>query len=302
MKTTKKLLSFILAILMLCIPTTVAFAQTTDEAPQVYVINEEEMMEELQSKTDDELSEIGYSTEDIQEIRDFDYFEELSKRAEFDDETLRLYGYTDDEISTLREYVNSDGRTRLTISPNTLTISLGFISRMNGVRATFKLDWEWKRVPIQRNIDCVGAAWRVDKGDKMYFIPYNDEYMTVTYKKINPAAGGPNSASENFKWNGDDFYTKVPILTSFAGSKDYFSYSGTGRFTISVKNTTNERFETLSVAVAYGHYYKTVTIGISASLSATPFSISFTGNSTVDTRQIKRIYNRDFSIFQDYSD
>lgn len=114
-------LTAILLVFALCLSTMSAFAGESENS-QTYVINEEEIITQLQAMSDEELKEQGYSDDAINEIREFDYFEALSERAALDDETLLLYGYTEDEIEDLRAYVQSGGRLRKTIDPNTFTM------------------------------------------------------------------------------------------------------------------------------------------------------------------------------------
>jgi len=55
----------------------------------------------MQSIADEQLLEIGLSNKDIRSLRKLNYAEEIKKRSSLPEETLRAYGYNDEEIKNV---------------------------------------------------------------------------------------------------------------------------------------------------------------------------------------------------------
>lgn len=298
MKKLSKLTALLLAF-VLCLSTMSAFASELNELekPQTYVISEEEMIAQLQSMSDEELKEQGYSDDAINEIREFDYFEALSERAALDDETLLLYGYTEDEIEDLRAYVQSGGRLRKTISSNTLTLSLNFSSVASGKQGKGTVIWNWKRVALIKYLDCVAVAWKTTNGATLNYAPSSSNRMVTTWTKININASGDNTILLYDDWkvnSNESIYVRVGI-----GSDDYFAYKGVGTF---VLKSTSGTFKEFYIDVGYGHYYLLATPTISVNILSGGISISFKGTQTIDTRHLKRVYDAGFNQVLNYDD
>ncbi|WP_343019616.1 hypothetical protein, partial [Clostridium celatum] len=66
------------------------------------VVNEYTVIKSLQEKTNEELSESGFSDDEIAKLREFDYEKELRKRSELNISELKEIGYTDNEIKLLK--------------------------------------------------------------------------------------------------------------------------------------------------------------------------------------------------------
>lgn len=277
-----------------------AFASELNELeqPQTYVISEEEMIAGLQSMSDEELKEQGYTDDAINEIREFDYFQALSERAALDDETLLLYGYTEEEIEDLRAYVESGGRLRKTIDPNTLTLTLTFSPLMvAGKQGTGTLKWEWQRVTLIKYVDCIAVAWKTTSGSTLYYSPSSSNRMAVTYTRISGTVGA-YTKTEYFDWKVTD-YQSLSVNVPLGASSNYFAYSGVGQFTMKTDSGT---FSNFYIDAAYGHYYLSITPSISIDAFTGKVSISFLGNSTVDDKHLRRVYNSTFKVVNNYDD
>lgn len=300
MKKLSKLTALLLAF-VLCLSTMSAFASEFNESEdsQTYVINEEEMIAQLQSMSDEELKEQGYSDDAINEIREFDYFEALSERAALDDETLLLYGYTEDEIEDLRAYVQSGGRLRKTIDPNTLTMTLSFSPLMSiGKQDTATINWEWQRVTLIQFVDSVAVAWKTTSGSPLYYVPSSGERMAVTYSKIDPSVSGANLRTEYSSWKVKDYQT-IYVNFSLGASTGYFAYRGAGRFTMKTDSGT---FNNFYIDVAYGHYYHLVSPSISINVLTGSVSVSFKNDTRIDDKHLRRVYNSNFRVVHNYDD
>ena len=106
---TKRIISILLSLVMfisMFIPTINAYANDFVIKDSYTEYNEYEMYKELTSKSDKELSGEGYSDDDIEYIRDFDYEAAIRERASLSEETLKLYGYNESEIKQLKDVAN----------------------------------------------------------------------------------------------------------------------------------------------------------------------------------------------------
>ncbi len=298
MKKMQKYLA-ILSVLVICLSSTPALATNLEKnsASKTYTVSEEDIIAQLQTMSDAELYQIGYTSQDIKQLRNFDYFKALSERASLDNETLALYGYTPEEIQTLRDYVASGGRAKKTISPNTLTLSMSFSGITAGKQATCKVVWTWKRVALAKCIDCFAVAWKTTNGATINYINSSSNQMVVNWTKINPNAIGKNTLTFNEKWQVKDnqsIYVKMGI-----GTNDYFAYTGTGTFKL---GSTSGTFKEFYIDAAYGHYYILATPSISVNILTGSVDISFKGAGIKDTRHLKRVYNANFKVVQNYDD
>lgn len=294
MKLLKKCFLYFLTFLQILIIPMSAFACVEENVNQSFSISEEEIIHQLQSMSDTELLKVGYTTEQIEQIRSFDYFDELSKVSSLDDETLLLYRYTPDEITELRSYIASGGKSRKTISPNTLTISLYFKNKTVGKQADVVVNWEWKRTALIKFIDCVAAAWNTTNGDTINYIPNDKNQVIVNWSKINPNSTEPDKKTATSSWqvnNNQSIYAHIPM-----GNTNYFAFSGTGTFTI---KSTSGTFKEFYMDYGYAHYSVSVKPSISLSKDGLGVSLGFKGGLS-DNRHIKRIYNASFGIVANY--
>lgn len=298
MKKIQKSLAFLLA-LIICFLSTPALANDLEKnsTSKTYTISEESIIAELQAMSDTELYQMGYTKQDIEQLRNFDYFKALSERASLDNETLALYGYTPDEIQTLRDYVASGGRAKKTISPNTLTLSMSFSGITTGKQATCKVVWTWKRVALAKFTDCVAVAWKTTNGATINYVKSSSNRMLVKWTKINLNAVGSNVLTFYKDWqvnSNESIYVKMGM-----GTSDYFAFTGTGTFTL---KATSGTFKEFYIDIGYGHYFILASPSISVNILTGSISISFKGAGTKDTRHLKRVYNASFKVVQNYDD
>lgn len=284
------------------LPVTQAFAGSGDPiaAPSnvdVFEINENEYIADLQAQSDAQLSQMGYSELQIAEIREFDYFKALQERASLNDETLLMYGYTMDEIYNLRMFVASGGRLKKTISGSTLQISLTFSSVSAGQSAKGKFSWKWSRVPLMKFMDSIGVAWNSTAGSgKYHYSVVSSNKVHFTYTKIDPSVYGDATVNATTDWNVGAYDSIYAKFTISMGS-GYFAFSGYGEFLMKCTSGTVNEFY---IDAAYGHYVITWNPNISVTLSGVNISLGFKG--TADERHIKRLYNKSFSIVEKYDD
>lgn len=294
MKLLKKMFISAIVLLIVALTPVSVFAEGNYIDSQTFVLREDVIIENLQRMSNDELRNLGYSDDQIIQLRDFDYYEALKKRAALDDETLHLYRYTDDEIEELREYVSDGKKLRKTISPNTLTISLSFKNKVTGKQADGVISWNWQRAALVKFIDCVAVAWKTTNGATINYVPNSNNKVVAIWTKVNPNSTEPAQTTSSSTWqvnNNQSIFAKVAM-----GGINYFAYSGKGIFTM---KATSGTFSEFYIDYGYGHYTIAVTPGISVSPSGVGVSISFKGG-TNDNQHIKRVYNASFGIVIQY--
>lgn len=285
----KKTMSIILSIVLCFSLTSFAFAKENNgqDDALVFTINEEEQYQLLKAKTNEELSAEGFSTDEIEEIRNFDYFTALSERADLPDETLLLYGYTPHEIDELRQYVSAGPKSRKTISSTTMTLKLEPINKVARKKVTFRLSWNWSRVPFLKFVDCIGASWITSNGSgTFYYDPQSNNKVHLKYTKINPDAHG-SSTDSSIEWP-NSMVTNSQVASKFAISigEDFFAFSGYGDFTLECTSGSVDKFY---IDSGYGHSIVSISPGISVSVSGKSVSIGFKGGA--DEKHCKRVYN-----------
>lgn len=147
----KNLLAFTLIGTMLFTSTT-AFAAddfSVNSEPITFSTNEYDIIQDLKMSTNSELSTIGYSSEEIAEIRDFSFENALVERGKLSDEELYILGYTPEQIELLRNY---DGgplenhpemrRAYASLDGNIYTLTT------SKYEIGAKYEWEWSNAPV----------------------------------------------------------------------------------------------------------------------------------------------------------
>ena len=135
--------------LVLCITVTPAFASSENDEIVVESKSEYEYITELQGCSEEELSELGYSNEEIAELYAFSFEEALCERAQLPEAQLRGLGYDDDEIIFLKQ--NADDPELLAQAAAALGATCtGRITLVSGCPAyiKFRYAWEWDHCPL----------------------------------------------------------------------------------------------------------------------------------------------------------
>lgn len=295
----KKMISLFMSLILAFSITIISHAEDSQvsDAPVTEVVEEEVIITELKSFTDNELLEQGFSNEEIVQIRNFNYEEELKKRAALDHETLLLYGYTNDEIVLLRNYASGKA-SRGTISANTMTTSLSVVDKSIGTSkrtAKFKFTWSWKRLPLLKIMDSVAVAWTSLEGNSFAFLNNDNNSVTLMFKKINSEAYGPDVHTEKQKWTANDYRS---IETSFGVSTgDYFVMDGVGFFEIESTSATGR----LYIEAGYAHRIVGFTAPNLSIGTGGAFGFSLNFGITSDSQIRKQLYADNLTLSQTYS-
>lgn len=159
----KKIIS-IMAVMLLVFCNTFAYAESNEPNKEVtkVTINEYLMLKELKNKPNLELQKMGFSSQEIEKIRKFDYAEELYNRSKLDDSTLKNLGYTDEQIKMLRNFSGTEEEIialAATLSINASTVDYYYVEESNRTYYRGRFDWEWSSAPVVLIKDIIGIAW-----------------------------------------------------------------------------------------------------------------------------------------------
>lgn len=306
---TKSLSIFLTFVFMISIFSISSYAINVGElvAEKNITINEWDEYKKVVSKTDKELLALGCTKEDIINIRNFDYEKEIRNRASLDDQTLRNYGYTDDEIVELRKAAAMDDipeNVIQSISTATMTSKLSYVS--NGSRTennapmyyvNMKYSWSWSRIPFFRIVDMVAVVFASNTSNSFTYCvqPNNKVHANLisvhpsysTYSQVEPwvySTEKANSISAKF----------ALALTDADGVITHFAYSGYGTFQL----TNRSNAAMLYVDAAYGH--TTINIVPNYSLSGSGVSLGIDFRLGMDEQHCTGYFYENFTIAKKY--
>lgn len=257
----KKTVSLFLVLIFTIVTITSVSANDSIEenliTEYVATYSEFEIIENLKKQSDQELAAQGISKDEINEIRNFDPTEELLRRAQLGNKTLKNMGYSDEQIEIFKKYEYKNDfqdtgeqktipKEDMIILASKISVNMSQISfshsSTNGTKATVNFSWSWSSLPIQRLTDIVAVSWGKELGSDR-----NSSYARVNYR--NEVTG--KITPKNFSID-----TRVPNRgCSFKFPMNNYSYggdavSGYARVYLSEPDRNISTFEVLG---AYGH-------------------------------------------------
>lgn len=271
-KFTSILLTLITLISVLSF-SSVSYAQNTDvlqsegittnsvNGETITEYNEYEMYKKIASKTDAQLKAEGYSDENIEYIRDFDFEEEIRLRASLPYETLKTYGYTDSEIKELKEIKSTDTLAEIqkkSIARATLGSSIRIHKKgtltENGKTVNYvdlKYMFKWKKIPVFLATDTVAIAFNSGNSSQYAYKKVSGYNLDVSKTRI---AENNKVVHEKVNWKIDTASGKAVSAKFSVGVRNpdktmySMSWSGTGLLRL-----TNPKKARLYVDACYAH-------------------------------------------------
>lgn len=265
------------------------------------VINEYQYIKDFAQKSPTELKGLGFNEKEIVDVPNMvnQYKEELQKRSKLSTEDLKVKGYTDPQISTLKAFNGSEDQLQslsatLTIEPSAvsiaqpaaLTSSVGisrwlayyyFDSALNKTVARITASWSWSSEPICEFTDSLAFSW---SGGFIQDSAYDgaNNYNRVTYRT---SLGYTDTYYSWYCVPGSGCSGNFPVRGSYGGSAAW-AQSGYGTVTVFKANSVSP----LALTVAYGHSIVTVVPSISTTgsggLSFNPSTVEVTSSYTVN--------------------
>lgn len=276
----KGIILFVAVMLLVAtvFPSTV-LADTSAESgsgnTQTVVYNEYTQLQKLQAMKNFELIQLGFTSTQIQEIRNVNYPEVLKERANLPQAKLAAMGYSPNEIIQLKNYDGSSLQAYSLGATLSLTIDKGTLS--NG-RYTYNSSsnrtywqnnykWSWSSTPAMMFTDTVGAGWAPTMS--LY-----SSSSTVNYKNYQSgSSAGTVTSSFALKGTNTAKSGNFEVADYYAKGRYNWAYKGSGF----VKVSASGKIRDLQMDIAYGHATWAVTPFISI-----PLGIGFSFSNKVD--------------------
>ncbi len=313
-KSIKKIISILIVIsLLFSIFSISTFAANVNliGTEEIIVINEWDEYKRIVSMSDAELLAMGYTSDEVAEIRAFDYEEEIRKTAELDDETLITYGYTNEEILALRKAASMEEipeNVIQTISSSTMTTTLRYVSSGSRIEAgktmyyvNMKFSWSWSRIPVFRLVDMVAIGYNSPSSSNFSYYATSNNKVHANLMKL--GSGGDEYIQQTESWTYS--VTKPNSISAefMVGMKDssgnltHFAYSGYGTFQLT--NRSNDAM--LYIDAAYGHIIISIKPSYSVSYSGeTSGAIGIEFTTGIDEQHCTGQFYEDFTISRNY--
>lgn len=198
-------------------------------------LNEYQMIKELQAKQDNDLFLMGYTSDQIAQLKNLDYAAELRKRSSYDDVTLESMGYSAKQIDLLKNFKGTEEEIIILAASLSLTgyrNNFWYSSGNQYYKITF--NWQWSSAPVWMMSDIIGIGWQTP-----YHLGSASKHR-VHYKVM--GAGSPNLPSEynngyqNYTVQGTQNAKHVFPMQQYKSwgpqTYTYWSYKGTGYVTV----------------------------------------------------------------------
>ncbi len=211
----KKSISLVLVVCICLVFSGSSFAME-DSRNNKFKMNEYEYLKYLQNKSTTELRGLSFTGEEIEEIRTLDYKKELERRKDYDENTLKLMGYSNKDIKTLKSFNGTEKEMRAlagVISGNACVITHMYNKTIDKTRVVYSFFFRWEKPPVVQLKDIIGVMWsgdylvRPETGIELYYNELGNEDITE-YKK--PKFENTSSFSCTFNvGGGGNFSTKL---------------------------------------------------------------------------------------------
>ncbi len=287
----KRLFVFLLVLAIVISLTGYAFADEEESTENAVTFYEYDYIDMLNQSTPQELEELGYTEEEVDEITQT-YERDIAEKATMSDDELLAYGYTDEEIALLRAFASgaelSVEEMRNLGSTCTGSLSCQWITDH---AAQFTYSWTWNRCPSIRLTDSSALRWIAYNADGTEIgVEQTSSSMLIDYYVKGTAAGDGCYVYSSLGTNEPniDFNTinmQFPAWGAYTGTSGIMEdcYAKIGKVSVSIKVPTgvSQNIDHIFVAGLYGH----TLLGVGApsvSVSSGSCAISFTANLDID--------------------
>ena len=240
----------------------------------VIFANEYEIYNYYISLSDEELLEIGYSKDDIEYLRNFDYKEALLERAQMSDEQLSVLGYSEEEATLVQSYDGSDDIETYALAKISISSSL---STASSQRFKIYFWWSWSSCPVWLGTDMIAVVWA---GTNSSGSPMNvavsksqyDTYQNVTY--YDTYTKKSITEKKTFSFNNEYGAASSSFSMGYNYGDGYMRWATKGSGYVTVSAVAGSLYELL-MRFEYGHTYMSGSPSFSVSGTSLSPSISF---------------------------
>lgn len=256
------------------------------------------IIKELQSHSNADLLNAGWSLNEIEELREISFESALRERAALDEATLKNYGYTREEIILLKQIdagimplnetsfrallAECDGDFELAKDNNGNTLC-------NNTRWTFIYEWEWTKAPLFMGLDSAAVSWGAYNSNSVWIDTLlvsakgeGNYYHTVSGAVQKQAL----TRDQDADFNGAKYNFHMGV-DSVDGS---WLKSGTIQVTVKTATGTTSSIHYMKLCGLYGHAKAVITAspGISAGAGDFSWGFSFNPSIRVDTHAVAK--------------
>jgi len=251
-KFSKVILSFIIMVGLFHSTSYAASSEASDNFTLMVqsVSNEYDTYKNLKNKSNNELTRLGYSTQNINYINNFNYDEKMQEKVvklkSNSEKTLYAKGYSKEQISAIYNYQGTELQKNLLAAQLTLSTFSGpkeqtaTFSYIN-----FRTNFSWSSEPFFIFDDILAVAWSEDmyldtnKSNSFAVVNYISEITGEWVSSNNPSVTPELNKGAYIKFS----MTKPAGLT--------MSYAQNGRFFYRL--TKKDRVKEVAVQPTYGH-------------------------------------------------
>ncbi|MDQ2087223.1 hypothetical protein RBH29_12375 [Herbivorax sp. ANBcel31] len=249
--------------------------ETRLNSEDVATVSEYDLYLDLVEKTDSELREAGYTTDQIKSLREFDYSEEIEKKAQLDEKELKSLGYSSDRIDAIKSFDGTEASIRSGSAQLTFVLyEENSYSSSNFSFVDLGVYWTWDSTPLWGFTDIIAVSW----SDGMYCDTSNtnntrewfywhreidDVYMDYSTKELTAELNAGAYVREKISKNTGSVWNPKP---------EDFHYLKNGAMLLRIHKQAY--VPEIAVLAKYGH--STITISPSVTFSQSPaIGISF---------------------------
>lgn len=276
----KKFLSVFLSILLGVLIVTPNFTAYASEGASVTTFNEYEAYKYYISLSDSELLELGFTSEDIDYLRSFNYKEELIKRSKFSNEQLSSLGYSDEEIKKIKTYDGSEDVEPYLFAEATIYSSL---SSASSSRFVVDFSWNWSSCPVFIKSDIIAVVWNATNSSGGTMNAAINKSSSRTYHNVtyyDTYTGKYSTESKPFSIKNEYSGASSTFSMGYNYGDGYMRWANKGRGAVTIDAVAGSIYELL-MRFEYGHTYIVGSPSFSISGSGASIGISF--NATTRT-------------------
>lgn len=241
-------------------------------------ISERDIIQELQSLSNEELRISGYSNKDIYDIRNVSDEKMLKKARMRTDEELRNRGLTEKQIDIIRNESNVVKAASETYGKVTYTVSCSSYTYYSGVTSLkVRASWKWTIMPENRFVDIIASTTSNSDFIKSSATGRVNYRIGKEGKPI--AVKGLTVKTEN---SGTGTFARITTQNKFTDTthpRPTTMFAFDGYITTSFKAT--KKISSVGISAKYGHSIVVVNPGVSFSKGSA--SISFSPSMSIRT-------------------
>lgn len=215
------------------------------------IYSENEMMI-LSECSEEELEEKGFSEEEIDSLKKMDYRELLLERGQLPYETLKNYGYSNEQIRILKDYKGEKITKNSEILKAAATLSATpYITTYSREKIGIRFEWKWSLKPVYNMTDGIAIKWRASLKDGIAEGKATESFALIRYFNINTGKEDhvirKNANSSIQKQCADVTFPMLDVSANETWAKE-------GTFYLTVQSTnTGGNLDHVSFFGSYGH-------------------------------------------------